>query len=219
MLLTSDEAQALLEPYQGRLTQWHEDGYKDRRHAMTTLPDQWAAQDAGVWGWWTRNLILARADADESEFCYRHKDGVAEVVRIHDDTGRLAAQLRLRRVEMQTPWEGSGPAPHISTPSTETAEDWFGNRHLRDPRQVSFFDSDPHERSHTNLLIGRTEDRIGDFERLFVVCYAGAHPAWHYEITDGAAEVHALLTSTPSLPFVPEPKRPPLEIRSKEHTP
>lgn len=216
MLLTKDETQALLGPFHEHLLRWHEDGYKERRRTMATVADQWAAQDGATMGGWTRNLILARADADTSAECYRDKDGRVDVIRIRDASGRLAAQLRLRRVAMATHWPGE-PLPKIPTPSTEAAEDWFGNQHLHDPRQVKLFDDDSDVRPHTNLLVGRTEDDVLDeFERLFVICYTGTRIAWHYEVGESDAELHPMPQDPAPDGLSPQPKHPMLDIRRKQ---
>jgi hypothetical protein len=217
MILTEDEARSLLQPYHSRLLRWHEDGYKDRRHTMATVPDQWAVQDGTVMGGWTRNLILARADADRSDAFYRDREGTVDVIRVHEADGRLAAQLRLRRVEMHTPWMGSAPQPRIPTPSTDAAKDWFGNKHLRDPRQMRFFEDDSQVRRYTNLLIGRTEDELlGEFERLFVVCYTGDHVAWQYEVGLPDAGVRPLAPDLPAGGPAPRAKARQLDIRRKQ---
>lgn len=216
MLSTMDEGRALLRPLHERLLRWHEDGYKDRRRTMAAVADQWAAQDGVVIGGWTRNLILARADADQSPECYRDKDARVDVIRVHETDGRLAAQLRLRRVQLHAPWPGQ-ETPRIPTPSTDAAEDWFGNKHLHDPRQIKLFDDDSHVRPHTNLLVGRTENELlGEFERLFVICYTGPRLAWHYEVGESDANLRPLPRDPAPDGLSPRPKYPMLDIQPKQ---
>jgi len=187
-LLTQADAAALIEPHAQMIYQWHTKAYKQRRHAVASLPGQWADQDPATHGKWTNNLIIARAAEDDSDDQVQTNDGQARVVQLrHEDV--TVAQLRFRRVDVHRPYADSPIVPFISTPMTKTARRWVGNHHLRNARQVSLLDADP-SIVHTNLIIGRTEDPIlGELGKLFVACFDGNALAWSYEIAAGGDAV------------------------------
>ena len=189
MILTREEAERLLDPHHRALLECHEDGYKERRRTMVTIGGQWALQDGTTQGSWTRNLILGEARRAEAADRRVVRDGPLDLVDIFDEEGRLAARLRLRRVELYTPWADDGPRPRLPAASSDTAEDWFGNRHLFEAFQPSLIDDDADVRLPTHLLVGRAEDSVvGEFEHLYVVCYIGSQMQWFYEV-ESAADV------------------------------
>lgn len=196
MLLTQAEAQQLLAPHLEPVVFWHRLAYKQQLDLRTEVPDRWVDLEPSTQGQVVHDLIVARAQEDESEGRRFKKDGTARVIEVADRNG-LVAQLRFRRVKFVHCHENEGLRPAITSPLSPTARDWVGNDHLRRTWQYSLLEA-PAQRLHTNLVVGHTADPdTAELDRVVVLCILGSQLQWWFDAqTDGAV----LPLSRPEIP-------------------
>jgi hypothetical protein len=196
VLLTQDEAQRLLAPHLEPVASWHRIAYKQQLELRADVPDRWADLEASTQGQVVHDLIVARAQEDETEGRRFKKDGTARVIEVADSDG-LAALLRFRRVKFVRRHAGEGLRPAITSPLSPTARDWVGNDHLKYAWQHSLLET-PTQRLHTNLVVGHTADPdTAELDRVVVLCVLGSQLQWWF---DAQADAAVLSLSRPAAP-------------------
>lgn len=215
VIMTLDEFRRALGPHVPSILEWHAGAYKRRDALRASQPDQWADQDAATRGRWVHNLVVAAARDDESDCRRTVPLGGFNGVEISDGE-RIAAMLRFRRVEMHPDMYGD-LRPVIPAPLTDTADDWFGNQHLRESWQLALsLDGNTGRsqgRPHTNLLIGHTSDPItGELRRIVGVCFFGGQRILWWDYLDCMGSVSSVGPERPGhrpsiTPVKIEPRR------------